>query len=111
MPVAIYGYEWCRVVLSYDDAGSERSVAARVCQFVFGRSDDRTPGSDERRAEGFIWRRGVVWIGQSVRVMPPADAAELTERLQKLGVRVAKAPVSIERSSLEAFRRGREGSA
>src|SRR5437016_9944579 len=92
--MTIEGYDGERVLISYDVAGSERSVAARVCQIVFGRSKDRTPRSDERRAEGFIWRRGVVWIGQSVLVMPPADAAELTERLRKLGVRVAKAPVS-----------------
>lgn|SRR2546421_4440814 len=111
MRMTIEGYDGERVLISYDVAGSERSVAARVCQIVFGRSKDRTPGPDERRAEGFIWRRGVVWIGQSVLVMPPADAADLTERLRKLGVRVARAPVSMERSSLEAFRRVCHGSA
>jgi hypothetical protein len=110
MTMTIEGYDGERVLISYDVAGSERSVAARVCQIVFGRSK-RPPRSDERRAEGFIWRRGVVWIGQSVLVMPPADAAELTERLRKLGVRVAKAPVSMERSSLEAFRRGGQAGA
>src|SRR5437660_10177860 len=111
IPMTIDDYEGERVLISYDVAGSERSVAARVCQIVFGRSKDRTPGPDERRAEGFIWRRGVVWIGQSVLVMPPADAGDLTERLRKLGVRVARAPVSIDRSSLEAFRRARQGGA
>src|SRR5438046_10392389 len=105
MTMTIEGYDGERVLISYDVAGSERSVAARVCQIVFGRSKDRTPGPDERRAEGFIWRRGVVWIGQSVLVMPPADAADLTARLRKLGVRGARAPVSTDRSSLEAFRR------
>ena len=109
--MTIDDYEGECVLISYDVAGSERSVAARVCQIVFGRSKDRTPGPDERRAEGFIWRRGVVWIGQSVLVMPPADAADLTERLRQLGVRVARAPVSIDRSSLEAFRRVPQGSA
>ena len=56
--MTIDDYEGERVLISYDVAGSERSVAARVCQIVFGRSKDRTPGPDERRAEGFIWRRG-----------------------------------------------------
>src|SRR5437016_8664225 len=89
MTMTIEGYDGERVLISYDVAGSERSVAARVCQIVFGRSKGRTPRSDERRAEGFIWRRGVVWIGQSVLVMPPADAAELrseehTSELQSL---------------------------
>jgi hypothetical protein len=111
MMMTIEGYDGERVLISYDVAGSERSVAARVCQIVFGRSKDRIPRWDERRAEGFIWRRGVVWVGQSVLVMPPADAAELAERLRKLGVRVAKAPVSMEQASLEAFRRKRPGHA
>src|SRR5439155_23033791 len=103
--MTIDDYEGECVLISYDVAGSERSVAARVCQIVFGRSKDRTPGPDERRAEGFIWRRGGVWVGQSVLVMPPADAADLTERLRKHGDRVARAPVSIDRSSLETVRR------
>jgi hypothetical protein len=105
--MTIEGYDGDRVLISYDVVGSERSVAARVCQIVFGRSKDRARRSIERRAEGFIWRRGVVWIGQSVLVMPPTDATDLTQRLGKLGVRVAAAPVSIDRTSLEAFRRRR----
>jgi hypothetical protein len=109
--MTIEGYDGDRVLISYDVAGSERSVAARVCQIVFGRSKDRARRSMERRAEGFIWRRGVVWIGQSVLVMPPKDATDLTERLGKLGVRVAAAPVSIDRLSLEALRRTRRGHA
>src|SRR5712692_5196412 len=81
--MTIEGYDGDRVLISYDVAGSERSVAARVCQIVFGRSKDRARRSMERRAEGFIWRCGVVWIGQSVLVMPPKDATDLTERLEK----------------------------
>src|SRR2546429_9863464 len=104
MTMTIEGYDGERVLISYDVAGSERSVAARVCQIVFGRSKDRTPGPDERRAEGFIWRRGVVWIGQSVLVMPPADAAGLTGRLRKTRGPGARAPGSVDRSSPEAVR-------
>src|SRR2546426_9452888 len=105
MTMTIEGYDGERVLISYDVAGSERSVAARVCQIVFGRSMNRRPPPGVRRAEGFIWRPGVVWIGQSVLVMPPRDAKELAARLRGLGVHVAEAPVSIGRSSLEAFRR------
>ncbi|MGI0148968.1 MAG: hypothetical protein ACREDF_05495 [Thermoplasmata archaeon] len=105
--MTIEGYEGERILVSYDVSGSARSVAARVCQIVFGRSGARRPRLDERKAEGFIWRPGVVWIGQSVLVLPPRDAKELAERLRRLGVRVAEAPVSIGRSSLEAFRRRR----
>jgi hypothetical protein len=109
--MTIEGYEGERVLVSYDVDGSARSVAARVCQIVFGRSATCRPASGERRAEGFIWRPGVVWIGQSVLVMPPRDAEELATSLRRLGVRVAEARVSIGRSDLEAFRRRRHAHA
>lgn len=105
--VTIEGYDGERVLVSYDVAGSARSVAVRVCQIVFGRSDSVKANAGPRRSEGFIWRPGVVWIGQSVLVMPPADAFDLSERLRRLGVHVAHAPIAMSRDSLEAFRRRR----
>ncbi len=104
--MTIEGYDGERVLLSYDVSGSARAVAARVCQIVFGRR--RISEGPERvpyREKGFIHRPGVVWIGQSVLVMPPRDAAELAGSLHRLGVRVAFGPVSIDCSSLAAFRR------
>src|SRR5438309_1933972 len=109
--MTIDDYEGERVLISYAVFCLKKKIAARVCQIVFGRSKDRRSGPVVRRAEGYIWRRGVVWIGQSVLVMPPADAADLTERVRNLGVRVERARVSIDRSSLEAFRRVPRGSA
>jgi hypothetical protein len=53
----------CRLV-SYDVSGSARSVAARVCQIIFGRK--RTLDGQGREERGFIHRAGVVRIGQSV---------------------------------------------
>src|SRR5438874_1790124 len=108
--MTIDDYEGERVLISYAVFGLKKKIAARVCQILFGRSKDRAPGPDAWRAEGFSWRRGVVWIGQSVLVMPAADAADLTERFRKLGVQVARARVSIERSSFEACRRVPQGS-
>src|SRR2546428_1827584 len=105
--MTIEGYEGERVLVSYDVSGSARGVAARVCQIVFGRrriSEGR--GRPSYREKGFIHRPGVVWIGQSVLVMPPRDAVELAGVLHRLGVRVATGPVSIDRASLAAFRRG-----
>lgn len=106
MGMTIEGYDGDRVLLSYDVSGSARAIAARVCQIIFGR---RRISEGPRRAryleEGVIHRPGVVWIGQSVLVMPPEDAHELTDRLHRLGVRVATSPVSIARADLEAFRR------
>lgn len=105
--MTIEGYDGDRVLLSYDVSGSARAVAARVCQIVFGRGRiSEGPERTRYREKGFIHRPGVVWIGQSVLVLPPRDAAELADRLYRLGVRVATGPVSIARSSLEAFRRG-----
>ena len=99
-------YEGDRILVSYDVSGSARGVAARVCQIIFGRH--RISESADRiryQEKGFIHRPGVVWIGQSVLVMPPREAEELTSRLRRLGVRVAIGPISIGRSTLEAFRR------
>ncbi len=90
-------------------SGTARSVAAQVCQIVFGRM--RTSESSDRHRyveRGFIHRPVVVWVGQSVLVLPPRDAAELGDRLRRLGVRVALGPVAISRSTLEAFRRRTE---
>jgi len=101
------GYDGERVLLSYDVRGTARAVAARVCQIIFGRR--RISEADAKTVyhqKGFIHRPGVVWIGQSVLILPAGDAAELAVRLQRLGVRVATGPVSISRSSLDAFRWG-----
>ena len=94
-----------RVLLSYDVSGTARSAAVQVCQIVFGRTRVARLTGEVRHETGFIHRAGVVWIGQSVLVLPPADADELAARLRRLEVRVAMAPVAIGRASLEAFRR------
>ncbi len=104
--MVLEGYDGERVLLSYDVQAAARSTAVRVCQIVFGRvrADGR---GGLRREEGFVHRAGVVWIGQSVFVLPPRDADELAARLKRLGVRVAMGPVAMTRSSLDAFRRPR----
>jgi hypothetical protein len=58
-----------------------------------------------RPGKGFIHRPGVVWIGQSVLVMPPRDADELEDRLRSLGVRVNTGRISIDAKEVERFRR------
>src|SRR5205809_7076106 len=85
------------ILVSYDVSGGARSVATRVCQIVFGRK--RIVHGRARDEHGFIHRRRVAWIGQSVLVMSSRDADELTTRLRTLGVRVAMAPVTIPRTS------------
>jgi len=110
--MTIEGYEGERVLLSYDVSGAARSVAAQVCQIVFGRVRVSERDGGARYIEkGFIHRPGVVWIGQSVLVLPPKDSAELEDRLRRLRVRVATGPVGITRPTLEAFRRRRDAPA
>ena len=106
--MTIEGYEGERILISYDVSGAARSVAAQVCQIVFGRLRV-SEGSSRRRyaTGGFIHRPGVVWVGQSVLILPPRDSEELVDRLRRLGVRVAMGPVAVDRSTLEAFRRNR----
>jgi hypothetical protein len=104
--MTIEGYDGERVLVSYDVAGAARAVAAQVCHIIFGRRRiSEGPSKVAYQVPGFIHRPGVVWVGQSVLVMPPGDAIELAEQLHKLGVRVSTGPVSIPRSTLEAFRR------
>ncbi len=102
--MVLEGYDGERVLLSYDVSGNARSTAARVCQIVFGRSRLDVHGG-VRRQDGYAHRPGVVWIGQSVLVLPPPDAEELASRLRGLGVRVDMGPVAIGRAALERFRR------
>ncbi len=104
----IDGYDGERVLLSYDATGTSRPAAVQACRLIFGRR--RTDGQGKVRDEaGYIHRPGVVWIGQSVLILPPPDAEELAGKLGRLRVRVAMAPVSIARAALERFRRPSAG--
>src|SRR3989442_8405844 len=84
-------------------AGAARSLSVRVAQLIFGRPD---AGPDA--PSPYIARPGVVWIGQSVLLMPGPVARELAEKLRGLGATVTTARVTIARTELEAFRRRRQ---
>ncbi len=105
--MVVEGYnESERRLLSYDVRGVARPVAARVCHIVFGRVRRiGDPVPRERVEKGFIHRPGVVWIGQSVLVLPPGDAEELAGKLRALGVRVVHETVGISVPSLRGFQR------
>ncbi len=92
------------ILLSYDASGQSRASAAEVCRLIFGRRRVDRDGR-VRTEEGFIHRPGVVWVGQSVLLLPPRDADELAARARRLGVRVAMGPVSVARDTVERFRR------
>src|SRR5437867_1177748 len=96
-------------ILSYDVDGRDRSTAARVCHIVFGRRNrttvDGNPASYDQ--PGFIHRSGVVWVGQSVLILPRRDALELRDRLDGMGVSSGMGRLVIERDQLTVFRRRR----
>src|SRR5438128_11679597 len=84
--MTIEGYDGERVLLSYDVSGAARTVAARVCQIIFGRGRiSEGPAKVRYRGEGFIDGPGVVWVGQSVLFVPPGDARERSDRTLGLG--------------------------
>jgi hypothetical protein len=89
------------VLLSYDVSMARRSAASRVAHLIFGRSD-----ASERGPIPYVRRAGVVWIGQSVFLMPQAVATELADRLHGLGAAVTTARISIPAAEVEALRRG-----
>lgn len=94
------GGSYRTTLVSYAVAGASRSLSVRVAQLIFGRSD---AGPDAEPP--YVARTGVVWIGQSVLLMPTALAEELATTLRGLGATVVTAPVAIARSDLKAFRR------
>ena len=92
------------ILLSYNVTGASRSAAVHVCRIVFGRTRASSDGH-VREEKGFIHRPGVVWIGQSVLVLPTRDANELADRLRGLGASVAMGPITIARETLGRFSR------
>ncbi|HEX9566471.1 MAG TPA: hypothetical protein VGA48_02615 [Thermoplasmata archaeon] len=88
------------VLLSYDVSTTNRSAASRVAHLIFGRKD-----MPEASPRPYILRPGVVWIGQSVFVLPQPLAMELAEKLQGLGAAVTMARVTMPSAEIEAFRR------
>jgi len=99
-------------ILSYDVDGRDRAISVRVSQLIFGRRNTTTregrPATYEQ--PGFIHRPGVVWVGQSVLVMPTADAIELRNRLEGLGASVGIGRLIIDGPNLAQFRRRRRRS-
>src|SRR5439155_23516878 len=71
-----------------------------VAHLIFGRKD---AGRDSPTP--YIHRPEVVWIGQSVFVMPRSIATELAAKLRGLGAIVTMPQVSMAFGEIEAFRR------
>ena len=96
-------------ILSYDVDGRDRSTASRVCHLIFGRKNTTTEAGIPTAYEqpGFIHRRGVVWVGQSVLILPRRDAVELRGNLEGMGVSVGLGRLTMGDSDLAVFRRRR----
>ena len=96
-------------VLSYDVDGRDRTTSVRVAQLIFGRKNTTTregrPATYDQA--GFIHRPGVVWVGQSVLILPAKDALELRGRLEGMGASVGMGRLVIDGPNLATFRRRR----
>jgi len=94
-------------MLTYDVRGEDRSTAVRVCHLIFGRKNSTTKDGRPWTYDqpGFIHRTGVVWVGQSVLILPRVDALELRSHLERMGVLVGLGRLSIDESNLAVFRR------
>ncbi len=96
-------------ILSYDVDGRDRATSVLVCRLIFGRRNTTTregrPATYDQ--PGFIHRPGVVWVGQSVLILPRKDAFELRSRLEGMGVSVGAGRLVIDGTNLDAFRRRR----
>lgn len=88
------------VLLSYDVPRGLRTAATQVSHVIFGRGD---AGKDAPTP--YIQRLGVVWLGQSVLLLPAPLAHELALKLEALGAHVATARISFPPGEIEAFRR------
>ncbi len=95
-----------RWILSYYVDGEDRATAARVCQLIFGRMNTTTQEGKlaTNSQPGFIDRPGVVWVGQSVLILPERDAFELRGRLEAMGVSVGLGSLVIDEGDLDRFR-------
>src|SRR5438552_18549729 len=91
--------EPCLLLLSYNFTKKNHSSASRIAHLNYGRADVRAS-----KTRPFILRAGVVWIGQSVFVVPEPDARELAEKLRGLGAIVTMAPIAVDAIRFEAFR-------
>src|SRR3972149_4800685 len=96
-------------ILSYDVDGHARATSVRVGRLIFGRRNPTTREGNPATYEqpGFIHRPGVVWVGQSVLILPRKDAYELRDRLEGLGASVGLGRLVIDGANLDAFRRRR----
>src|SRR5438309_10867600 len=79
------------IPLSCDVTTGNRSAASRPAHLIFGRADVRT-----EEVCPFNRRAGVVWIGQSVFVVPEPDSDELAEKLRCLEAIVKMARVAVD---------------
>lgn len=96
-------------ILSHDVDGDDRGTAVQVCQLILGRRNTTTRqgASISYDQSGFIHRPGVVWIGQSVLILPERDAFELRGRLEGMGASVGLGKLAIDDANLDRFRRRR----
>ncbi|TLZ74792.1 MAG: hypothetical protein E6K14_02570 [Methanobacteriota archaeon] len=80
-------------VVSWDVDSKDRATTARVYRFVYG--DVTTPNGKTYRYPGFVERRGVRYLGQSVLFVTPHLLAEIDGFLSSNGIDHEMIPVTI----------------
>lgn len=71
-------------VVTWDVDSADRSASFRIWAFLFGRRI-RT-GDREYAYEGFVWKDGVRYLGQSVVFVLPHRLPEILEVLGRCGI-------------------------
>ncbi len=80
-------------VVSWDVDSKDRATTARVHRFVYG--DVTTPNGKAYRYPGFVERREVRYLGQSVLFVTPHLLAEIDGFLSSNGIDHEMIPVTI----------------
>ncbi len=80
-------------VVSWDVDSKDRATTARVYRFVYG--DVTTPNGKAYRYPGFVEKKGVRYLGQSVLFVTPHLLAEIDGFLSSNGIDHEMIPVII----------------
>ncbi len=80
-------------VVTWDVDSKDRATTARVYRFVYG--DVATPNGKTYRYPGFVEKKGVRYLGQSVLFVSPSLLAEIDGFLSSNGIDHEMIPATV----------------
>jgi len=80
-------------VVTWDVDSKDRATTARVYRFVYG--DVATPNGKTYRYQGFVEKKGVRYLGQSVLFVSPSLLAEIDGFLSSNGIDHEMIPATV----------------